>query len=80
MPTKTAQNFEENEVSSNQLFETHGVKFLVSSSLQIVDSDARVNIEISDLEKKQIIISSIKDLKLKSIFNFQDQFGEQHFK
>ena len=53
VPTKTAQNFEENEVSSNQLFETHGVKFLVSSSLQIVDSDARVNIEISDLEKSK---------------------------
>jgi TolB-like protein len=76
VPTKTAQSFEKNEISSEQLFKTHGVKFLVSSSLQIVDSDARVNIEISDLEKKQIVISSIKDLKLKSIFEFQDQFGE----
>ena len=74
--TKTVQSFEKNEISSEQLFKTHGVKFLVSSSLQIVDSDARVNIEISDLEKKQIVISSIKDLKLKSIFEFQDQFGE----
>ncbi len=76
VPTKTAQSFEKNEISSEQLFKTHGVKFLVSSSLQIVDSDARVNVEISDLEKKQIVISSIKDLKLKSIFEFQDQFGE----
>ena len=76
VPTKTAQSFEKNEISSEELFETHGVKFLVSSSLQIVDSDARVNIEISDLEKKQIVISSIKDLKLKNIFEFQDQFGE----
>ncbi len=76
VPTKTAQSFEKNEISSEQLFKTHGVKFLVSSSLQIVDSDARVNVEISDLEKKQIVISSIRDLKLKSIFEFQDQFGE----
>ena len=76
VPTKTVQSFEKNEISSEQLFKTHGVKFLVSSSLQIVDSDARVNIEISDLEKKQIVISSIKDLKLTSIFEFQDQFGE----
>ena len=28
------------------------------------------------LKKKQIVISSIKDLKLKNIFEFQDQFGE----
>jgi len=76
VPTKTAQSFEKNDISSEDLFDTHGVKFLVSSSLQIVDSDARVTIEISDLEKKQIVISSIKDLKLKSIFEFQDQFGE----
>ena len=76
VPTKTAESFEKNDINSDQLFETHGVKFLVSSSLQIVDSDARINIEISDLEKKQIVISSIKDLELKSIFEFQDQFGE----
>ena len=76
VPTKTVQSFEKNEISSEQLFKTHGIKFLVSSSLQIVDSDARVNIEISDLEKKQIVISSIKDLKLTSIFEFQDKFGE----
>ena len=30
----------------------------------------------TNLEKKQIVISSFKDLKLKSIFEFQDQFGE----
>ncbi len=75
VPTKTAQSFEKNEISSEQLFKTHGVKFLVSSSLQIVDSDARINIEISDLEKQQIVISSIKDLKLNNIFSFQDQVG-----
>ena len=44
VPTKTAQSFEKNEISSEELFKTHCVKFLVSSSLQIVDSDARVNI------------------------------------
>ncbi len=76
VPTKTVQSFEKNEISSEQLFKTHGIKFLVSSSLQIVDDDARVNIEISDLEKKQIVISSIKDLKLTSIFEFQDKFSE----
>ncbi len=76
VPTKTAQNFDKNKISSEQLFKTHGVKFIVSSSLQIVDSNARVNIEISDLEKEQIVISSIKDLKVTSIFEFQDQFGE----
>ncbi len=75
VPTKTVQSFEKNEISSDQLFKTHGVKFLVSSSLQIVDSDARINIEISDLEKQQIVISSIKDLKLNNIFSFQDQVG-----
>ena len=76
VPTKTAQNFEKNEISSEQLFKKHGVKFLVSSSLLVVDRDARINIEISDLEKQQIVISSIKDLKLKNIFAFQDQVGE----
>ncbi len=76
VPTKTAQNFEKNEISSEQLFKNHGVKFLVSSSLLIVDKDARINIEISDLEKQQIIISSIKDFKLTGIFEFQDKVGE----
>ena len=34
VPTKTVQSFEKNEISSEQLFKTHGIKFLVSSSLQ----------------------------------------------
>ena len=33
VPTKTVQSFEKNEISSEQLFKTHGIKFLVSSSL-----------------------------------------------
>ena len=74
VPTKTAQSFEKNEISSEQLFKTHGVKFLVSSSLQIVDSDARVNIEISDLEKKNNLIKtnnleiSLKEDQINNIF------------
>ncbi len=76
VPRKTATRLEELKIENEKLASLNGVKFLVSPSMQIFGSVARINIEISDLEKKQVVVSAIKDFELTNKFSFQDQVGE----
>ena len=75
IPRKTAVRLEELKIENDELANLNGVKFLVSPSMQIFESVARINIEISNLEKRQVVVSTIKIFDLTNKFSFQDQVG-----
>ena len=53
------------------------VNYLIRGSIQVMGNNARLNLEITDLETSEVSVTRKKDFKLDDIFKVQDELSRQ---
>ncbi len=71
----TGEYIQKNQVSDEDIVKTYGVKFVLGGGIQVSGNKTRINVELKDLAKNDIIWSDIYDFSEDDIFNIQDQVG-----
>ena len=60
-------------MSDESIAEEYKVNFLVRGSMQVMKNNARLNLQIVDLNKKEVVITKKRDFELSNIFSVQDE-------
>ena len=71
----TGEYLQKNQVSDEDIVKTYGVQFVLGGGIQVSGNKTRINVELKDLAKNDIIWSEIYDFSEDDIFNIQDQVG-----
>jgi TolB-like protein len=65
------------EMLDSQIRDQYGVDFLIRGSIQIMGSNARLNLEITDLKLEEVTVSKKRDFSLENIFKVQDDLSNE---
>ena len=68
---------EENNISEAVIKEDYGVDYMIRGTLQLLGENARINLQISDLNKSVVSMSKKKDFKFSELFEVQDQLSNE---
>ena len=68
---------DENNISETVIKEDYDVDYLIRGTLQLLGDDARINLQISDLNKSVVSMSKKKDFKFSELFKVQDQLSNE---
>ena len=71
----TGEYLQKNQLSDEDIVKTYGVQFVLGGGIQVSGNKTRINVELKDLAKNDIIWSEIYDFSEDDIFNIQDQVG-----
>ena len=71
----TGEYLQKNQVSDEDIVIKYGVQFVLGGGIQVSGNKTRINVELKDLAKNDIIWSEIYDFSEDDIFNIQDQVG-----
>jgi len=71
----TGEYLQKNQVSDEDIVKKYGVQFVLGGGIQVSGNKTRINVELKDLAKNEIIWSEIYDFSEDDIFNIQDQVG-----
>ncbi len=73
LSSNTSFHAEKLGMSDVSIAEEYKVNFLVRGSMQIMKNNARLNLQIVDLNKKEVVITKKRDFELSNIFSVQDE-------
>ena len=68
---------DENNISESVIKDDYNVDYLIRGTLQLLGDDARINLQISDLNKSVVSMSKKKDFKFSNLFKIQDQLSNE---
>ena len=68
---------DENNISETIIKEDYDVDYLIRGTLQLLGDNARINLQISDLNKSAVSMSKKKDFKFSELFTVQDQLSNE---
>ncbi len=68
---------DENNVSEAVMSKEYGVDYLIRGTLQLLGKNARINLQISDLNSSVVSMSKKKDFKFSELFEVQDQLSNE---
>ena len=71
----TGEYLQKNQVSDEDIVKTYGVQFVLGGGIQVSGNKTRINVELKDIAKNDIIWSEIFDFSEDDIFNIQDKLG-----
>ena len=71
----TGEYVQKNQITDEEIVKTYGVQFVLGGGIQVSGNKTRINVELKDLAKNDIIWSEIYDFSEDDIFNIQDQVG-----
>jgi len=71
----TGEHILKNKISDEDIVKKYGVQFVLGGGIQVSGNKTRINVELKDLAKNDIIWSEIYDFSEDDIFNIQDQVG-----
>ena len=64
-------------MTDQDIRDQYGVNFIIRGSMQVIGDNARLNLQMSDLEASTISVSKKKDFALTNIFNVQDELSNE---
>ena len=68
---------DKNNVSENIIKNDYDVDYLIRGTLQLLGENARINLQISDLNESVVTVSKKKDFKFSELFSVQDQLSNE---
>jgi len=71
----TGEYVQKNQVPDEEIKNKYGAQFVLGGGIQVSGNKTRINVELKDLAKNDIIWSEIYDFSEDDIFNIQDQVG-----
>jgi len=76
-PLLTSKFISEQKLSNDKIISDYGVNYIVSGNLQVQGGELRLNIQLTDLMKNDVIWSERFDFELDNLFDIQDQLSEE---
>ena len=73
LSSNTSYHSKNRNMTDQSIKDEYGVNFIIRGSMQVIGNNARLNLQISDLESAGISFSKKKDFNLIDIFNVQDE-------
>lgn len=73
LSSNTSFHAEKLGMTDESIAEEYKVNFLVRGSMQVMENNARLNLQIVDLNKKEVVITKKRDFELSNIFIVQDE-------
>ena len=77
LSSSTSYHAQKTEMLDNSIRDDYGVDYLIRGSMQVMGNNARLNLQITDLEAAKVIISKKKDFNMEDIFKVQDELGNE---
>ena len=77
LSSSTSFHAEKTKMLNDTLRDEFGVNYLIRGSMQVMGNNARLNLEITDLEASKVSVSKTQDFKLDNIFKVQDELSSQ---
>jgi len=71
----TGEHILKNKISDEDIVKKYGAQFVLGGGIQVSGNKTRINVELKDLDKNDIIWSEIYDFSEDDIFNIQDKLG-----
>ena len=76
-PLLTSKFISEQKLSNEKIVSEYGVNYIVNGNLQVQGSELRLNTQLTDLIKNDVIWSERFDFELDNLFEIQDQISEE---
>ena len=76
-PLLTSKFISEQKLSNDKIVSDYGVNYIVNGNLQVQSGELRLNIQLTDLMKNDVIWSERFDFELDNLFDIQDQLSEE---
>ena len=76
-PLLTSKFISEQKLSNDKIMSDYGVNYIVNGNLQVQGGELRLNIQLTDLMKNDVIWSERFDFELDNLFDIQDQLSEE---
>ena len=77
LPSTISDSFNKGEMSEKDLISEYGVNLILNTAVTASGDVARVNIEITSLDKNQVILSSNKNINFNDMFKAQDELATE---
>ena len=76
-PLLTSKFISEQRISNEEIVSEYGVNYIVNGSLQVQGSKLRLNTQLTNLIKNDVIWSERFDFELDNLFEIQDNLSEE---
>ncbi len=75
LSSNTSFHAEKLGMTDESIAEEYKVNFLVRGSMQVMENNGRLNLQIVDLNKKEVVVTKKRDFELSDIFSIQDEMS-----
>ena len=75
LSSDTSYHAQKENMNDQYLADNYGVNYIIRGSMQVMGQNARLNLEITDIESSEIVISKKEDFNLDNIFAVQDKMS-----
>ena len=75
LSSNTSFHAEKLGMTDESIAEEYKVNFLVRGSMQVMENNGRLNLQIVDLNKKEVVVTKKRDFELSDIFSVQDEMS-----
>ena len=77
LSSSTSFHAEKTKMINETIKDEFGVNYIIRGSMQVMGNNARLNLEITDLDASKVSISKKKDFNLNNIFSVQDELSSE---
>ncbi|MDC3017893.1 adenylate/guanylate cyclase domain-containing protein, partial [Paracoccaceae bacterium] len=77
LSSSTSFHAEKTNMINATIKDEFGVNYIIRGSMQVMGNNARLNLEITDLDASKVSVSKKKDFKLDDIFEVQDELSNE---
>ena len=75
LSSNTSFHAEKLGMTDKSIAEEYKVNFLVRGSMQVMGNNGRLNLQIVDLNKREVVVTKKRDFELSDIFSVQDEMS-----
>ena len=75
LSSNTSFHAEKLGMTDESIAEEYKVNFLVRGSMQVMGNNGRLNLQIVDLNKREVVVTKKRDFELPDIFSVQDEMS-----
>ena len=75
LSSNTSFHAEKLGMTDESIAEEYKVNFLVRGSMQVMGNNGRLNLQIVDLNKREVVVTEKRDFELSDIFSVQDEMS-----
>jgi TolB-like protein len=75
LSSNTSFHAEKLGMTDESIAEEYKVNFLVRGSMQVMGNNGRLNLQIVDLNKREVVVTKKRDFELSDIFRVQDEMS-----